>query len=261
MDITPQIFNAKVMHKRLFPKENAFVYSIYYLALPLSNLTSACLPINRAGAISFHEKDHGPCDGESLETWIRTLLKTHNEKLNDITQDIVLVSLPRIFGYVFNPVSFWLCLDNNKTLRAVLCEVNNTFGEAHNYLCAHNTLEPITQDDWLQANKIFHVSPFLKREGHYKFRFALKNEKLGIWIDFYDGENKKQLITSLIGTLSPLNKKSLRYAFWTRPLITLKAITLIHWHAVKLIFKGIKHIKKPEQKEEKISLAQNVNKL
>ncbi len=250
MDIEPQIFIGKVMHKRLFPKENAFTYGIYYLALPLSKISQA----PQSFALSFQEKNHGPRDGSGLEYWVRSILKNHNPALDTITEEIMLVCMPRIFGYVFNPVSFWICLDKKKNIRAVLCEVNNTFKEAHSYLCVQPGLKPITQDDWLKADKVFHVSPFLKREGKYKFRFASNGNKLGIWIDFFDAQANKQLITALTGTLSPISKQSLRKAFWSHPLVTFKAITLIHWQALKLMRKGIKHLKKPRQKDEKFSV-------
>jgi hypothetical protein len=154
--------------------------------------------------------------------------------------------MPRVLGYAFNPVSFWLCLDEKKNIRAVLCDVNNTFGENHKYLCSNEKASVIKPEHWIEAEKLFHVSPFLKREGKYEFRFSLKNKDLKIWINFYNKEGKKQLITSLIGTLESLTKHSLRKNFWKHPLVTLKTIYLIHWQALKLILKGIKYIPKPD---------------
>ena len=262
MEIVPQIYTAKVMHKRLFPKVNGFVYKIYYLVLPLSklhkNITTKNLAINKFGLLSFFEKDHGGRDGK-CENWIRNTLKQHS--LNEIVDEIVLVSMPRVMGYVFNPVSFWLCLDDKQNIRAVLCEVNNTFDETHSYLCTHEKGEIIKEDDIIEAIKLFHVSPFLKREGKYQFRFSLKENKLGIWIDFYNEEGKKQLITSLIGNLEPMTKSSLRKTFFKHPLVTLKTIFLIHWQAIKLISKGIKYISKPKQIKEKLSKNKNINKI
>lgn len=263
MEITPQIFTAKVMHKRLFPKVNNFTYGVYYLALPLSKLsneiTTANLAVNKFGLLSFYDKDFGAKDGSNLDNWIRQTLK--KEGLDEVTDEVMLISMPRIFGYVFNPVSFWICLDKKQNIRAVLCEVNNTFGETHNYLCAHEKGRIIKSDDWIEAKKLFHVSPFLKREGYYKFRFSLKEKKLGIWIDFYNTEGKKQLITSLIGNLTPLTKSNLRKSFWRHPLVTLKTIFLIHWQALKLITKGIKYISKPKQIKEKLSKNENIKKM
>ena len=255
MEIAPQIYTAKVMHKRLFPKGNSFTYGVYYLALPLAKLAEIKLP----AMMGFHTKDHAAKDDSDLESWVRSILTDYG--LNEVTRHITLICMPRILGYVFNPVSFWLCLDENKKLRGVLAQVNNTFGETHNYLCAHDDHRVIEKDDQLKTEKLFHVSPFLEREGSYQFRFALNEDTLGIWIDFYDGNGEKQLITSLAGTLQPLSQSALHRVFWTHPLVTLKTIFLIHWQAMKLLAKGVKYISKPEQREERMSTTGNLTKL
>lgn len=252
MEITPQIYTAKVMHKRLFPKVNQFTYGVYYLALPLP---AEPLP---SRLLSFRNKDHGARDGGDVGIWAKSLLKPYGVAAH--VEHMMLITMPRILGYVFNPVSFFLCLDGENQLRAVICEVHNTFGEQHNYLCARADYAPITTDEWLEADKLFHVSPFLPREGHYKFRFSLTGEQLGIWIDYYDTRHNKQLLTSLTGKFSPLNSRSLRQTFWTHPLVTLKVIALIHWQAMKLFSKGIRYIVKPLQLQEKISVARNLTK-
>lgn len=249
----PQLFDAQVMHKRLIRKVNAFLYKVYYLMLPLSVLDNLPLRRNKFGALSFYDKDHGACDGSSLEGWARGILKAHNIKQAD--GEIVLVCMPRIFGYVFNPVSFWLCHDRAGAVRAVIAEVNNTFGERHSYLCVKDDGGPIEQDDKITAQKLFHVSPFLQREGHYEFRFAFKPEKLGIWIDYFNDNGDKQLLTSLIGECREMSKTSLRRAFWEMPLVTFKTIVLIHWQAVKLLAKGIKYVPKPKQLAKRLSLS------
>ena len=253
MVVAPQIYTAKVTHKRLFPKENAFSYGIYYLALPLP-----AAPISGFFA-SFHAKDVGKRDGSDPTPWIRGILAEYG--LDQKTQHIILVTMPRILGYVFNPVSFYLCLDDKKALIAVLCEVHNTFGEQHSYLCANPDHMPITADQWLEAEKVFHVSPFMERCGHYKFRFDLKTNKLGIWIDFYDMHQQKQLITSLIGNFTPLTPYNLKKAFWRYPLVAVKAILLIHWQALKLMMKGIRYITKPKQMSQKITASRKLNKM
>lgn len=252
MVIAPQLYTAKVMHKRLFPKENSFQYTIYYLALPLP-----VKPI--PGRLArFDANDVGKRDGSDPITWVSPILSDYG--LNEKIKNIILLTMPRMLGYVFNPVSFYLCLDDTDALRAVLCEVHNTFGEQHSYLCANPDHTPINPNLWLEAEKVFHVSPFLERRGNYKFRFDLKANKLGIWIDYYDADRRKQLITSLIGTLTPLSSNTLRQAFWRHPLMTMKVIALIHWQALKLWIKGIRYMAKPEQLPKKVSTTQNVNK-
>lgn len=247
---SPQVLMATVMHKRLLPKVHTFHYGIYYVALPLSNLGNIALAYNHFAPLSFYDKDHGARDGSSLESWARDLLKQHKV---DIDGDIILVTMPRVFGYVFNPVSFWLCQDKKKQLRAVLCEVHNTFGEQHTYLCVHQDRRAITKTGSLFAKKLFHVSPFLKREGEYEFRFDIESDQFKVAINFHNETGHKQLVTSLVGTLQPLSKSSLRFAFWRYPLVTFKAVAMIHWHALKLVAKGIKHIPKPIQKSQKTS--------
>ena len=253
MDLTPQIYTTKVMHKRLFPKVNQFTYGVYYVALPLP---AAALP---SRLLSFHNKDHGARDGGDVGAWARTLLKPYG--LDTLAKNITLITMPRVLGYVFNPVSFFMCLDKDKLLRAVICEVHNTFGEQHMYLCARTDHAPISADEWLEADKLFHVSPFLPRNGHYKFRFALTENQLGIWIDYYDTQRNKQLLTSLTGKFTPLDSGSLNRVFWSHPLVTLKVIMLIHWQAVKLLSKGIRYIVKPLQIVDKLTTTRNLTKL
>ena len=250
MALTPSLLFGRVMHKRTLPKVNAFSYGIYYLAIPLSQIDALPLPVNHFGPLSFYAKDHGARDGgardgSNLESWARSILDQYGVK--GVDGEIVLIALPRVLGYVFNPVSFWLMYDKKGKIRAVLCEVNNTFGETHSYLCAHEDHREITPGDIFEGDKVFHVSPFLKREGHYSFRFDLSEERCGLRINYYDAQGNPQLLTSLSGDFAPLTVQTLRKAFWAYPLVTLKAIGLIHWQALKLCVKGIKYIAKPEQ--------------
>lgn len=253
MDIAPQIFTAKVMHKRLFPKENRFTYGVYYLALPLPAVPLA------GRMVRFDPADIGHLDGRDPSCFAKEILAEYG--LAAKAQHIMLITMPRVLGYVFNPVSFYLCLDDEKRLRAVIAEVHNTFGEQHSYLCAHPNHAPLLNDDWLEAEKLFHVSPFIAREGRYRFRFAMGENKLGIWIDYYDKAQNKQLLTSLTGSLSPLTKASLVKAFWTHPLVTLKTIAQIHWQALRLVAKGIRYIPKPQQNVDKVSATENLTKM
>ncbi|MFN8928761.1 MAG: DUF1365 domain-containing protein [Alphaproteobacteria bacterium] len=258
MVMTSAIYTAKVMHKRLFPKVNQFTYGVYYLALPLDQLGRLDdgwrFGVNRRALVSFHERDHGARDGSPLEPWIRGILAEHAAHV--AITDITLITMPRIFGYVFNPVSFWLCFDASQQLRAVLAEVHNTFGEAHNYLIVHADGRALAADDLLYARKIFHVSPFLPREGSYQFRFAYNPESMGVTINYYDAEGQLQLITMLNGQFNAFNRMNLRRAFWQHKLVTLKTISLIHYQAIKLIAKGVRYIVKPSQLVARLSVTQ-----
>ena len=252
----PSLICGNVAHSRLRPKRNAFRYGIYYLALPLTELDSnqhnnLPLAIDRPGLISFHRKDHGPHDGSPLTPWARDILTAHG--ITKADGPITLVTMPRILGYVFNPISFWLCQDRQQALRAVICEVHNTFGETHSYLCHKDDQSIITPGDTLCAAKQFHVSPLLKREGSYRFQFNIQADHFSARINYRDATGTPTLTTSLIGKPTPLTRHSLRRAFWRYPLITIKAITLIHWQALKLLAKGLSYQMKPKQHRIRIS--------
>lgn len=251
MDIIPQIFTAKVSHQRLFPKKNQFTYSVYYLVLPLP------APTIQNWFLRFYPKDLGERDGSNPEIFAQNILRTYG--FDDKITHIMLITMPRVLGYIFNPVSFYLCFDTQKQMLAVIAEVHNTFGEQHTYFCGHAEHSPIASDAWLTAEKVFHVSPFLPRNGSYRFRFALKKNTMGIWIDYFDAAKNKQLMTSLTGTLAPLTKASLNRAFWSHPLVTLKTIILIHWQAAKLFCKKITYFPKPQQHKKKLSATLNIS--
>lgn len=245
------------MHKRFFPKEHGFNYNVYYLHLPLSKLGEINnlknLRYNRRGLLSFWEKDHGARELTGLENWARNLLASHN--LHKADGEIVLLTLPRVIGYVFNPVSFYFCFDTQDGLRTVIAEVNNTFKETHSYICVRENEEIITATDLMEADKLFHVSPFLEREGKYQFRFDYSPDKIGIWIDLYDPGANKKLVTSLMGKIEPMTDSVIRRAFWKHPLVTIKTIYLIHLHAIKLLRKKLKYIVKPEQLESNVTIS------
>ena len=255
---TPKLLSGQVMHGRLFPRKNHFRYGIYYLALPLSRLNGLPIAHNTFAAMSFYDRDHGYGTEGTLQSWAQNILESYGIKAEG---EIVLICMPRILGYVFNPVSFWLCYDKMGALRAVLCEVRNTFGEKHTYLCAHDDGRCIASSGTLKGQKIFHVSPFLKREGSYEFRFDSDENHLSVGIDYFDEEGRKQLVTSLTGKYENLTKATTRSVFWKYPLVTLKTIALIHYQALKLITKGIRYVPKPIQKQPRTSATGNLTKM
>lgn len=247
------LLKAKVHHKRYFPKENSFNYGVYYVCAPYSALKAFSCSIfshNRFNLFSHYSKDYGKRDGSNPSTWVDEALLACGAPAAG--GEKVLLTMPRVLGYAFNPVSFWFCFDENKALKAVLAEVNNTFGETHSYVVAHDDAREILATDTFNTQKQFHVSPFMEREGSYEFRFDYKPQSIGVWIDYYVNGEKK-LATSVLGTRQSLDTISLLRAFFSLPMVTLKVVVMIHFQAIKIWLKGMKYIRKPEQQKERIS--------
>jgi DUF1365 family protein len=233
-----------VRHVRLRPRQHAFSYPTYFLMLPMRRLrvqADATLARNRPALVSFHDCDHGDGRSDAL-AWLEDLLE--RESIGGADGEIWLHCYPRVLGYVFKPVSFWYCHRSDGSLAAIVVEVNNTFGERHCYL--------LTQDlAWgreVQATKAFHVSPFCKVEGRYRFRF-LRTERDGaqhtlVSID-HDDASGPLLRTSVWGRLEPLTPAAIRSVFLGMPLMTLGVIARIHWHALRLWIKRVPWHRKP----------------
>lgn len=237
MSASPRLFLGKVMHRRLRPAVNAFVYPVFYVQLPLRDLASAdcaMFGVERRALLSFRSADHGPRDGSALLPWIERLLRQRG--LPD-DGEIVLQTFPRVFGYVFNPVNFWFCHDRSGNLIAVLAEVNNTFGGTHSYLL-HRAGQVLREGEEIKAEKVFHVSPFNDIEGGYRFRFQLQRSVQLARID-YDDADGELLLTSLSGKGQAWSSAALLAAFLRMPFLTLGVMVRIHWQALKLWLKGV----------------------
>lgn len=239
--MTPQLCTGTVLHARFAarqsPAAHRFVYPLFFVALPLSQLPDAgnrWFGIERARPLSLRFRDHGARDGSPLLPWIRQLLA--DEGIATADGEVVLQAFPRLFGFVFNPVSFWFCHDRTGALRAVLAEVRNTFGDRHNYLVAHPDQRPILAADTLTARKIFHVSPFFPVAGEYRFRFDMDPQRRRVMLDYWlDGE--RVLATALQGAPQTLDAAAVRRALLRQPLLTLAVVWRIHWQALRLWWK------------------------
>jgi DUF1365 family protein len=245
--MVPSLVEGSVMHRRVRPRANAFTYPAFCLRIPLSRidtLPALGVPHNRPGLVSFHDRDHGARDGAPLLPWIRALLAA--ERI-DADGEVELVAFPRMLGYAFKPVSFWLCHDAAGGLRAVLAEVNNTFGEVHNYLVAHNDGRPIRDGETLCARKVFHVSPFCAVRGHYAFRFHTGGGRWLARIDYFDDDDATVplLATSISGRTRPLGRAAVLALLPRYRWFTLAVVARIHWQAAKLWIKRVPFFSKP----------------
>lgn len=240
----PQLIRGDVMHHRLRPAEHRLSYPVFFLRLPLSQLSglpALGLPINRFGWVTFDERDHGARDGAPLQQWIHGILDRHQIPADG---EIELICFPRMLGYAFKPVSFWVCHDAAGAVRAVVAEVHNTFGEAHNYLLANADRSPLRSGQTLSARKAFHVSPFLEVKGGYQFRFHFGPNRWLARIDYAD-ETGTLLTTSVAGECVALTRSSLRRAALRFPLQAAATIARIHWNALLLWWKSVPFFSKP----------------
>jgi uncharacterized protein len=239
----PHIGFGQVRHKRVKPIEHIFTYPTYFLMLPMRSManklktgSTSALKHNHWAALSFYDKDHG--DGrENALAWLDELLQ--NAGINDATGEVWLHCYPRVYGYTFKPVSFWYCHSADNTLRTIVVEVNNTFGERHCYV-----LDKPEFGVEQRTAKEFHVSPFNHVQGQYRFRFMTTQQHTLARVD-YDDATGPLLETSVNGGLELLSKLTIRKALWRYPVMTFGVIARIHWQAFKLWRKRVRYVPKP----------------
>lgn len=237
-DIAGWILTGRVMHERLRPQPHRFVYPVFYVRCNLSRLStldSWWFGINRWRPLSVYARDHGPCDGTDLATWMRAQLKEADIPADG---DIWLQAFPRVFGYAFNPVSFWFCHDRSGALRALLAEVRNTFGARHGYLLTASGCAPINAATELTCRKVLHVSPFCQVEGGYRFRIRETQERSSVSIDYHDADGLL-IRTAIGGRLRSLTAGAALGALLKRPLLTFGVVARIHWQALRLYLKRV----------------------
>jgi uncharacterized protein len=231
------LLEGKVHHRRVRPFEYALNHGVYYLALDLDELERVrrklrLISRNRRNVLSFWDRDHFDPPARDLPASVRAHLRSEGVDPSGWTID--LVTNLRVLGYVFNPASFYLCRDGEGELRVVLVEVHNTYGERHLY-----TLRPERRSSTHVAamDKDFYVSPFIDISGGYVLRVYEHGAGLRIAIDHHS-DGALLLNTSLALRRLPLGDRNLARLLMRHPLVTLKTIGMIHWHAFQLWRRG-----------------------
>jgi len=237
------IYIGSVIHKRFKPRKHFFKYSVFSLFLDLDEINEldkkiAFFSYNKFNILSFFDKDHGYRDGSSIKDWLIHVLQKKN--ISTINIKIKILCYPRIFGYVFNPLSIFFIYDADSNPIAILYEVKNTFGEQHTYVFK---IDIKNKQILNNCKKKFYVSPFMDLESKYFFKVLIPNERLSVIIDQRDKEGKL-LFASQDGERVKLSSKNLLKSYLKHPLMTLKIISAIHYEALKLWMKGIKLVKK-----------------
>jgi len=235
-----RLYTGRIAHKRVAVASNAFNYPVYYLGVDLDELDELDamrrFSHNRPGLISLWDQDHGPRDGSPLRPWIDALAAQAGIDLTG--GRVMLLTFPRVLGARFYPVSFWYLFGADGEPRGVLAEVHNTYRDRHNYLL-HNNGE---RYDWTSRPthaKAFFVSPFVQQEGvHYEFTFTDPAEKPIVAIRvFVEGE--LTLGTTVTLKAQDLTDAALLSTVLRHGPISIVALVLIHWQALKLLFKRV----------------------
>lgn len=245
MTPSPGIYIGSVVHRRLRPRHHALRYRAYWLLVELSETGLASpatrlLRYDRAGLFAFHTRDHGDGSATPLATQVRRLLAANGLDADGVR--IFLFALPRVLGYVFNPLSIYFCYARDGTLAAVAYEVHNTFGERHTYVIpagdgGHGLIRQ-------RCDKEFHVSPFLPMAMRYDFAVVPPAGAVSVGIAGRTSDGPL-IATALRAQARPLTDRNLLALFFTHPLMTLKVIGAIHWEALRLWRKGIALQKRP----------------
>jgi DUF1365 family protein len=237
--LSSAIYRGEVYHRRWAPRPHSLRYEVFYLLLDLDELAQldgiSCLfGVDRRRPFAFRPSDHGDGSADGLRDWLAGLLAAHG--LGGGPWRYRMLCLPRVLGYVFNPVSVVWCARPGEETAAMVYEVNNTFGERHAYVVPVTTPagEAITQ----RCDKRLFVSPFFDRGGHYEFAVHGPGDTLDLVID-YHADGARRLHAAFHGRREPFTAASLQALAWRFPALTAKVIAGIHYEALKLWLKGV----------------------
>lgn len=232
------LYRGEVTHRRLRPREHRLRYRVFWLLLDLAELDEVdrrlrLLSRNRFNLLSFHDRDHGDGSGRPLRDQVTALL--HREGVDIGGGAVRLLTMPRVLGYVFNPISLYYCHGPDGRLAAVIYEVTSTFGERHAYVL------PTTDGDVIRqaARKALHVSPFMGMDMGYAFRGHAPAEWMDLTIDGSDSEGLL-IVAVMTGRRHALTDGAILKAALSMPFLTMKVVAAIHWEALKLWLKGVR---------------------
>lgn len=233
------LYVGQVTHRRLKPREHRLSYRVFWMLLDLDELEAVAaanrlFSVNRANIFSFFERDYGDRSGAALKPQIEARLAAAG--IDTEGGPIRLLTMPRILGYAFNPISVFFCHHRDGRLAAMLYEVHNTFGEIHTYLIpVEGEALALVQE----SRKAFHVSPFMDMGLAYRFKVVQPGDRMAVAIEASDAAGLI-LFASMAGRRRALTDGALAWLLVTHPLLTLKVTAAIHWHALRLVLKGIR---------------------
>jgi cyclopropane-fatty-acyl-phospholipid synthase len=237
-----RIYRGTIEHRRYFPVDHHLSYPIYLYGFDLADLhrLDQRYPLfgyNRAGVTSIHDQDYLQPGTMGIKQKIGQLLD--QQKMGETVASIIMISSARYFNYVFNPVNFHYCFTKDKTLVAVVAEVNNTYGERHPYVLTKKISPSNPSNGWFaeyEAQKVFHVSPFNKIEGTYHFYFSAPEDQINIKIELIR-ENQKIMAATFSGHSIPMTRSNHLKTLVKYPAAPHLSVPRIYAHAFRLFFK------------------------
>ncbi len=249
------LYAGTVMHRRLKPRRHRLAYRLFSLLLDLDDIDALSRRLrlfsrNRFNLFSFRDRDYGASTDEPLRNQVERHMRAAG--LEPDGGAIRLLTMPRILGYGFNPLSVYFCHRRGGALAAILYEVHNTFGERHSYLLP---VEEVRGGVVRQhTTKQFYVSPFMDMDLTYDFRVNPPDDNLKISIVV---NNDAGPVLAAIHTAKrrPLTDTELAWTFFRYPLLTLKVIAGIHWEALLIFAKGIGLRRKPAPPQHAVTIS------
>lgn len=246
------IYTGKVTHKRLRPKQHFLRYRMFYMLFDIDEIdwlahTHRWFSHNRFNLFSFFDRDHGcKFDAAAQCPDLRGYVEDHLRDAGMVPDGgtIKLMTMPRILGYVFNPLSVYFCYDLNSALRALIYEVNNTFGQRHSYIFPLDDTDdgkPLHQE----CGKEFYVSPFMEMALDYDFTITRPADTASVVINASDKDGLI-IATAFAGQQHEFSDWQLLKLFLGYPLLTLKVIMGIHWEALWIWVKGVELKPRPQ---------------
>ena len=233
------LYDCRVMHHRLEPIENRFVYSIFLFCIDLDELDSLHSRLrlfsrNRPNFYSFFDRDHFQESSKPIRDKVEDYLRANG--VNPAGMRILMLTHARTLGYVFNPVCFYFCFRPDGDPECAIVEVSNTFREIKPYFVGREDLKDARF--LRRVAKHFYVSPFIDLEAVFDFRLNIPGELLDVRIDDWQ-DGKRFFLSSLTGKRRPLRDSTLVWYSLRFPLVTLKVIAAIHWQAFKLYLRKL----------------------
>lgn len=249
------IYHGQVYHRRFGERQHTLRYRVFYLLIDLDELAaldrvSRLFGVNRTGLLSFFEADHGDGSGTYRE-WCEAVLRAAG--IPDADAAFEVLTVPRVFGYVFNPISVVYCRRADGSVGAMIYEVNNTFGERIAYAV------PVTRTSGRirqRCEKSMFVSPFYELDGNYEFNVSEPLDTLHLAID-YHRDGRRELHAVFRGLRRPFSRRELIRLALGFPAASVKIIAGIHYEAVKLWLKGVPLIRH-RQSTKKLSIGTEI---